>query len=55
MDTFCDIAETLGANANALLPEGLISEPTMMPDLRSYSKEVREFVEAGINTTKKQA
>jgi transcriptional regulator with XRE-family HTH domain len=53
LHTFCDIAETLDSNANALLPEGVKSEPTQMPDLGSYSKGVREFVEAGINTAKK--
>jgi transcriptional regulator with XRE-family HTH domain len=54
LHTFCDIVETLDTNANALLPERLISEPVNMPDLRSYSKEVREFVEAGIKSTDKE-
>ena len=53
LHTFCDIVETLNTNANALLPERLIAEPAKMPDLRAYSKEVREFVEAGIKTAKK--
>jgi transcriptional regulator with XRE-family HTH domain len=53
LHTFCDIVETLNTNANALLPERLIAEPAKMPDLRAYSKEVREFVEAGIKSAKK--
>src|SRR5713226_6875212 len=52
LHTFCEIAETLDSSANALLPERIVNQPTRMPDLRSLSKEVREFVEAGINTTK---
>src|SRR5437868_9910972 len=56
LHTLCDIADTLGSNANSLLSDGVVSEPSKLPDLRSYSKEVREFVEAGIkpNTTKGQ-
>src|ERR1039458_4538864 len=49
LHTFCDIAETLDAKASELLPEILTRDPVSLPDLRSYSKEVREFVEAGIN------
>ena len=52
LHTFCDIAETLDAKASELLPEILTRDPVSLPDLRSYSKEVREFVEAGINVTK---
>jgi transcriptional regulator with XRE-family HTH domain len=48
LHTFCDIVETLGSSATALLPEQPRLEPVHMPDLTSYSKEVREFVEAGI-------
>src|SRR5580698_3394394 len=48
LHTFCDIADTLDSTANALLPERPKSEPGSMPDLTSFSKEVREFVEAGI-------
>src|SRR5438093_8145043 len=54
LHTFCDIAETLDTDVNALLPERLIPEPQSMPDLRAYSKEVRDFVEAGIKTVKKK-
>jgi transcriptional regulator with XRE-family HTH domain len=55
LHTFCDIAETLDTNANALLPERLRPpDPLNMPDLRSYSKEVRAFVEAGIKTADKE-
>jgi transcriptional regulator with XRE-family HTH domain len=53
LHTFCDIAETLDTNANALLPELVLHEPVNIPDLHSYSKKVRAFVEAGINTAKK--
>src|ERR1700686_2347780 len=54
LHTFCDIVETLGSSANVLLPEEHKSESTQLPDLVSLSKEVRAFVEAGINATKKQ-
>src|SRR5258708_30695430 len=54
LHTFCDIFETLDTNADTLLPERLRPEPVNMPDLRSYSKEVREFVEAGIKTAEKK-
>jgi transcriptional regulator with XRE-family HTH domain len=53
LHTFCEIAETLDTDAGALLPERLTTEPVNMPDLHALSKEVREFVEAGIKTTKK--
>jgi transcriptional regulator with XRE-family HTH domain len=54
LHTFCDIVETLDTNANTLLPERLRAEPTQLPDLTSYSKEVREFVEAGIRPAEKE-
>src|SRR5450755_252623 len=54
LHTFCDIVETLDSSANALLPERLRPEPVNMPDLTALSKEVREFVEAGIKTTEKE-
>lgn len=54
LHTFCEILETLDTNANTLLPEPVTHEPLNMPDLRAYSKEVREFVEAGIKTTDKE-
>jgi len=53
LHTFCDIAETLGTTADALLPKRQIAEPAKMPDLQAYSKGVREFVEAGIKNEKK--
>src|SRR5882724_5880741 len=53
LHTFCDIVETLDAKASELLPEPVSRDPISIPDLRSYSKEVREFVEAGINTANK--
>jgi transcriptional regulator with XRE-family HTH domain len=54
LHTFCDIAETLDIDTSSLLPPRVVSETVTMPDLRGYSKEVREFVEAGIKTTKKK-
>jgi transcriptional regulator with XRE-family HTH domain len=54
LHTFCEIVETLDTTANALLPERLGHEPIQMPDLTSLSKEVREFVEAGIKRGKKE-
>lgn len=54
LHTFCDIAETLDSNPSALLPERLRPEPGQMPDLTSFSKEVREFVEAAIKPAKKE-
>ena len=54
LHTFYDIADTLNVNSNALLPERLRPEPVNLPDLTSLSKEVREFVEAGIKTTEKE-
>ncbi len=53
LHTFCDIVETLDINANTLLPERQRGEPTQMPDLTSYSKEIREFVEAGLRPAEK--
>ena len=50
LHTFSEIVETLGTNASALLPEPVVPELSSMPDLRSYSKEVRAFLEAGIKT-----
>jgi transcriptional regulator with XRE-family HTH domain len=52
--TFSEIAETLDSDANALLPERPKPEPVAIPDLAAYSKEVREFVEAGIKTAEKE-
>jgi transcriptional regulator with XRE-family HTH domain len=56
LHTFYDIVETLDseANANALLPERLRTEPVSMPDLTALTKEAREFVQAGIKTTEKE-
>jgi hypothetical protein len=55
LHTFCDIIETLDINANMLLlPDRQRAEPTQMPDLTSYSKEVREFVEAGLRPAEKE-
>lgn len=54
LHTFCDICETLDTTANALLPEQQRVEPTQMPDLTSYPKEVREFVEAGIRPAERE-
>jgi len=54
LHTLCEIAETLDTDANSLLPERPRSEPVTIPDLAAYSKEVREFVEAGIKTAEKE-
>jgi transcriptional regulator with XRE-family HTH domain len=54
LHTFCDIVETLDSNPIALLPERQRPEPVQMPDLTSYSKRVREFVEAGIKPEEKE-
>jgi transcriptional regulator with XRE-family HTH domain len=54
LHTFCKIAETLNSSASALLPERAKPEPMQMPDLTSLSKEVREFVEAGIKPTDRE-
>jgi transcriptional regulator with XRE-family HTH domain len=54
LHTFCDIVETLDSTASALLPELLRPEPSKMPDLTSFSKGVREFVEAGIKPAEKE-
>ena len=48
LHTFCEIAETLDTEIASLLPERVASEAVQAPDLRSYPKGVREFVEAGI-------
>lgn len=54
LHTFCDIIETLDIKAHALLPERGMPHSANMPDLTSYSKEVREFVEAAIKPGKKE-
>jgi transcriptional regulator with XRE-family HTH domain len=54
LHTFCDIADTLDTSPNELLPERLRSEPVLMPDLTSYSKAVREFLEAAIKPASKK-
>jgi transcriptional regulator with XRE-family HTH domain len=54
LHTFCEIAETLNTDSVSLLPERVIPEPTKAPDLRSYSKGEREFIEAGIKTAKRK-
>jgi transcriptional regulator with XRE-family HTH domain len=54
LHTFCDIAETLDSNLSALLPERPRPELGQMPDLTSFSKEVRDFVEAGIKPAEKE-
>jgi transcriptional regulator with XRE-family HTH domain len=54
LHTFCEIADTLNTSTNALLPERPQPQPVQMPDLTSFSKEVREFVEAGIRPTDKE-
>lgn len=56
LHTFYDVMETLDCSANSLLPERQSRlDPVNMPDLRAYSEEVRNFVEAGIKTAEKEA
>lgn len=52
LHTLVDIAEALGTDANALLPDRRLPAPVKVPDLGAYSKEVRAFVEAGIKPIK---
>jgi transcriptional regulator with XRE-family HTH domain len=47
LHTFHQIADCLNVEAADLLPGKPVAS-SAMPDLRAYSKEVREFVEAGI-------
>jgi transcriptional regulator with XRE-family HTH domain len=54
LHTFCDIADTLNSTANELLPPQTQPVPVQMPDLTSLSKEVRQFVEAGIKPAQKE-
>jgi transcriptional regulator with XRE-family HTH domain len=54
LHTFCDIVETLDSSAAALLPVTKRVDPEQMPDLTSYSKELREFLEAGIKPAEKE-
>src|ERR1700746_3174995 len=54
LHTFCDIVETLDTKTDALLPDRGRPQPANMPDLTSYSKGVREFVEAAIKPGKKE-
>jgi transcriptional regulator with XRE-family HTH domain len=51
LHTFCDIAEVLNSDASSLLPQQPANpDPTVLPDLRGFSEEVRAFLEAGIKT-----
>jgi transcriptional regulator with XRE-family HTH domain len=52
LHTLYDIAETLGTDTNALMPDRRAPEPVKVAGLGAYSKEVREFVEAALKTTK---
>lgn len=53
LHTFYDIAETLSARISELLPESVEVGANALPDLGALSKEVREFVEAGIKPAQK--
>lgn len=55
LHTFYDIAETLGSDANSLLPDQRDVQSPQMLDLGALPESVREFVEAGINIAKKGA
>jgi transcriptional regulator with XRE-family HTH domain len=50
LHTFYDIAETLGTDANSLLPDRPMPGTPAIPDLASYSEGVRGFVEAAIKS-----
>lgn len=52
LHTLVDIAEALGTDSSALLPDRGPPAPVKVPDLSAYSKEVRAFVEAGIKPIK---
>jgi transcriptional regulator with XRE-family HTH domain len=52
--TFFDIAESLHVSLDALLPERPMTQAANMPDLTSYSKEVRDFVQAAIKPDDKE-
>lgn len=54
LHTFCDIASTLDTTTDALVATDREPQSIRMPDLRSLPKDVREFIEAGISTNKKQ-
>jgi transcriptional regulator with XRE-family HTH domain len=53
LHTFCDIAETLSTSTSELLPDSVGVGANPLPDLGALSKEVREFVEAGIKPAQK--
>jgi transcriptional regulator with XRE-family HTH domain len=53
LHTLYDIAETLGTTVDALLPKRSVAESNTLPDLDALPKDVREFVEAGINARTK--
>jgi transcriptional regulator with XRE-family HTH domain len=57
LHTFYDMADSLNVSPEALLPQRqatLPSLPTDLPDLTTFSKEVREFVEAAIKPAEKE-
>lgn len=53
LHTFYDIADSLNMGAETLLPARQTSQPTDLPDLTNFSREVREFVEAAIKPAEK--
>jgi transcriptional regulator with XRE-family HTH domain len=53
LHTICEIAETLNTSVGELLPDRASSEPIEISGLESLTKEVREFVEAGIKPAHK--
>ena len=54
LHTFYDISDSLNVSPDALLPARPTSQPTDLPDLTNFSKEVREFVEAAIKPAEKE-
>jgi transcriptional regulator with XRE-family HTH domain len=53
LHTLCEIAETLNTSVGELLPDRAASEPIEISSLQTLSKEIREFVEAGIKPAQK--
>jgi transcriptional regulator with XRE-family HTH domain len=54
LHTFYDIAETLNSTPDELFPARTQPAPVQMPDLTSLSREVRQFIEAGIKPAQKE-
>src|ERR1700756_1180416 len=53
LHTICEIAETLNTSVGELLPDRVGAEPIEISGLENLTKEVRQFVEAGIKPVDK--